>query len=176
MNFYELRIGSLVRKLPVVFIAPKVGVASMNLLGDRELVEYVAKRLFKKVKSLDFDFLVGPEVKVVPLLQELSKILRKDRYVVLRKEIHGYMISPIKSKLSPGLILDGFDASLIKGKKVVIVDDVVSSGHTLRVVEDLIKTVSAKVVARISIFCQGDKAIKEIPDLIYLHKLPIFAG
>lgn len=146
MDFYTLKIGNLERKLPIISLTPKIKVASFNLLGDGELVEIITKKLAKKLKDVDFDYLVGPEVKVVPILQELSRVLKKKRYIVCRKEIHGYMISPIKTPGKHGLVLNGSDAKLITDKKVIIVDDVVSSGNTIKTISQLVTNCGAKVV------------------------------
>jgi len=111
---------------------------------------------------------------VVPLLQELSRILEKDRYVVCRKEIHGYMISPVKSKKPPLLVIDGADVEILSGKKVVIIDDVVSSGKTLEAVTKLVEQLGAQVVAKIAVFKQGNSQDKILQNLIYFAKLPVF--
>jgi adenine phosphoribosyltransferase len=174
MDFYTLKIGKIKRKLPIIPIAPKLKVASINLLGDRILVEALARSLGKKIKDLDFDFLVGPEVKVVPLLQELSRILKKERYIVCRKEIHGYMRNPLRINSRFGLVLDGEDAKALKGKRVVIVDDVVSSGYTISKVLGLMEKSSCRVVAIAAAFKQGEKIASQIPELIYIYKLPVF--
>jgi adenine phosphoribosyltransferase len=176
MDFYLLKVDGIKRNLPIISLGPKIKVASVNLLGDRMLVETLAGSLAKKIKDLDFDFLVGPEVKVVPLLQELSRILKKERYVVCRKEIHGYMRSPVKVDNRFGLVLDGEDSKILKGKKVVIVDDVVSSGHTISKVLELMKKAACEVVAIMAAFKQGEKVAGQIPNLIYIHKLPIFTS
>ena len=174
MKYYTLKIGKLERKLPIVSLGPKIKVASFNLLGDREMVEELAKMLYKKINNIKFDYLVGPEVKVVPLLHELSKLLKMDQYVVCRKEIHAYMHTPIKSMQKPGLVLNGSDAKLIKNKKVIVIDDVVTSGRTLYVIEDLMRTAKAKVVGKVAVFKQGDRLHEKQKDLIYLDKLPVF--
>ncbi|OGM04991.1 hypothetical protein A2715_00725 [Candidatus Woesebacteria bacterium RIFCSPHIGHO2_01_FULL_39_32] len=164
------------RKLPIVSIAPKVKVASFNLLGDKELVCILAKKMMRKLQNVDFDYLVGPEVKVVPLLHELSKLLKKDRYIVCRKEIHGYMILPIKSHQPRGLVLNGLDAALIKNKKIIIVDDVVSTGATIHSVEELMQLAKAKVVSKIAVFKQGDRLHPLQKDVIFLGDLPVFTS
>lgn len=177
MKYYQLNISGVQRKLPVVAINPKVKVASLNLLGDTELVCKFSKILVNKLKSVgSFDYLVGPEVKVVPVLQELSNLLGKKRYVVCRKRIHAYMVSPLKTRDKYGLVLNGVDAKLIKNKKVVIVDDVVSTGSTIYNVEKLIKLANAKVVAKVALFVQGERLHPAQKDLIYLDKLPVFSS
>ncbi|HUV42955.1 MAG TPA: phosphoribosyltransferase family protein [Patescibacteria group bacterium] len=174
MNYYTLKICGLTRKLPIVSLGPKLKIASFNLLGDGELVEAVAKDLSKEVKKFDFDYLVGPEVKVVPLLQVLSQKLKKPRYIILRKNIMGYMTKPITNKFKPNLVLNGPDAELLKGKKVIIVDDVVSTGRTIRVVRDLMRMAEAEVVAAVAVLKQGEKEEEiEIP-FFHLGSLPLF--
>ncbi len=174
MNYYELKINGLIRKLPIIALTPKIKVATFNLLGDRKLVEEIAVQMYKKIKDLDFDYLVGPEVKVVPLLHELSKLLDKERYIICRKNIHGYMISPIKTKFSPGLVLDGSDLQFIGGKKVIVIDDVVSSGKTISALKELMELANAKIVYKLAIFKQGSKT--DTPsDINFLYSLPVFS-
>ena len=157
----------------MVPLGPKIKIASFSLLGDRLLVEALARKLAVKLKSTDFDFLVGPEVKVVPLLEEVSRLLKKDRYIVCRKKIHGYMVSPLTSKNGPNLVMNGSDATLIKGKRVVILDDVVSSGATMESLERLISAAGGKMVGKVAVLKQESK--EETPkDIVFLGELPIF--
>ena len=174
MKYYRLEIDGLVRELPIVSLTPKIKIASVNLLGDIEMVEVIAKKIVNRIKKYDFDSLVGPEVKVVPLLHEISRIMGKPSYVVCRKQIYGYMVAPLKTRLKPGLVLDGSDAKRIRNKKVIVIDDVVSSGRTLRVVEELMASADAEVVVNLAVFKQGD--IQEgLPEkFILIEKLPIF--
>jgi adenine phosphoribosyltransferase len=171
---YTLKICGLTRELPIVPLGPKLKIASFNLLGDGELVDQIAEELGKKLKKVDFDYLVGPEVKVVPLLQVLSKKLKKPRYIILRKNIMGYMTKPMTNKSKPTLVLNGPDAKILKGKKVVIVDDVVSTGRTIRVVQELMKIAGAEVVGAVAVLKQGEKEEEiEIP-FTFLGTLPLF--
>jgi len=178
MDYYDLDFFGLKRKLPVVSLTPKVKIASISLLGDTELAEKAAEKLAEKLKNYQFDYLVGPEVKVVPLLYALSLRLRQKRYIVCRKSIKGYMTSPQLLKIPKGskfnmLVLDGPDAKLLKGKKVAVVDDVVSSGTTLINLEKLLNQVGAKIVVVATVFKQGDQYQG---DLIYLTCLPVFSS
>ncbi|OGV89470.1 hypothetical protein A2Z41_01400, partial [Microgenomates group bacterium RBG_19FT_COMBO_39_10] len=134
----------------------------------------VAKDLAKEIKKFEFDYLVGPEVKVVPLLQVLSQKLKKPRYIILRKNIMGYMTKPITNKYKPNLVLNGPDADLLKDKKVIIVDDVVSTGRTIRVVGDLMTMARAEVVAAVAVLKQGEKEEEIEPTFFYLGNLPLF--
>ena len=174
MSFYSLKIGTIERKLPIVSLGRGIKVASFNLLGDSEVVGKIAVKMIKKLSKVKFDVLVGPEVKVVPLLQEITRILGKKRYVVCRKNIHGYMVSPVSSHNKPWLILDGSDAAFLKGKGVVVVDDVVSSGLTMCVADELIERVGGKVVAHAAVFKQGERNDEFFNNIICLGTLPVF--
>jgi len=177
MQYYNLRLCGLERDLPLIFLGPKTKIASFSILGDGELVNKVALKLALKLKRFNFDLIVGPEVKVVPLIQELSNVLGKKQYVICRKSIKPYMVSPIvfhpvnlKRNLR-SLVIDGKDAEILKGKKVIVVDDVVSTGTTVEAIKSLMEKVGAKVVTIASILKQGE-IYKE--NLIFLEKLPIF--
>ena len=137
------------------------------------MVEEIAKELARKLRKIDFDLLVGPEVKVVPLLQEVSKLLGKEKYVVLRKRIHGYMVNPLVLREATGLVINGSDAKLVKSKKTVILDDVVSSGTTMEMVERLIFLAGGRVEARVAVLKQG-KGAKTLENIIFLGELPVF--
>lgn len=174
MDFYDLELCGLERKLPIVPLGPKLSIASFNLLGDGELVSAASRGLARKLKNSTFDYLVGPEVKVVPLLHQLSQLLGKKRYVICRKQIHGYMVEPTSTGRKPSLVLDGPDAKLLKGRKVVVVDDVVSTGRTLKIVDQLMQDAGAQTVARATVLVQGERYLEEFEDLIFLGRLPLF--
>ena len=180
-NFHELSICGLKRRLPLIPISPKTKIASFNILGDVELTEKAAKELAKKLKKYDFEYLVGPEVKVVPLIHSLASKLGHKKYVICRKSVKPYMISP--SILKPlshfpkhvrPLVIDREDKAALSGKKVVIVDDVVSTGVTIRMISFLMEKIGAQVVATAAIIRQGEKQFDEIENFVYLAKLPIF--
>lgn len=173
MDYYQLDLLGLHRALPIVKISPKLSIASFNLLGDVELVNHAAKELAKKLAKYKFDVLVGPEVKVVPLIHQLATIIEAKNYIICRKNIMGYMVKPVQSNGKNKLVLDGRDAELLRGKKVVIVDDVVSSGRTTREIITLLQKLNAQVVCVASIFKQGDDEIPDLPNFIYLAKLPL---
>jgi adenine phosphoribosyltransferase len=174
MDFYELNLLGVKRRLPIVSISPKVKIASVNLLGDRVFVEKISKEIKKMLEKVSFDYLVGPEVKVVPVLQELSRLLKKDRYVVCRKSIHGYMVSPVKSKTKEPLVINGEDVVILKGSRVVILDDVTTTGNTIRTVESLVVGAGATVVKEIAIFTQGEAKTYFGKNFLSLANLPIF--
>jgi len=176
MEHYNLNFFGLKRKLPIVSLTPNIKIASVSFLGDVELTQKAAEKLADKLEDFDFDYLVGPEVKVVPLLFALSILLKKERFVVCRKSIKGYMVSPKVLNISNDprinkLVLDGVDAQLIKGKKVAIVDDVVSSGATIVNLKKLLGEAGAKIVLTATVFKQG-KLYQD--KLLYLFSLPVF--
>ncbi|MEK7112015.1 MAG: phosphoribosyltransferase family protein [Patescibacteria group bacterium] len=180
-GYYTLEICGLKRKLPLIPISPKTKIASFNILGDTELTEKVAQALATKLKKIKFDYLVGPEVKVVPLIHELSRKLKHKIYVICRKSVKPYMISPtILKPLSyfpkhvRPLVIDGVDKEMLTGKKVVIVDDVVSTGVTIRMIKKLMEKIGAETVATVAVIRQGKKQFDSIENFVYLAELPIF--
>ncbi|KRL04429.1 phosphoribosyltransferase family protein [Liquorilactobacillus oeni] len=177
-NFYELKVAGLTRKLPLIKLNDDLTIASFVLLGDAELTHCAAEQLAKKI-DFDFDYLVTMESKGIPLAQELCHFLQKPRYVVLRKSIKDYMKEPISISVSAittstpqELVLDGSDAQLLKGKKVVIIDDVISSGGSVAAAEKLLHKAEANVVARVAILAEGQAAKRT--DIKFLEELPLF--
>ena len=179
--YYNVTICGLKRRLPLIPISQKTKIASFNILGDVELTEIAAAHLAKKLKKYDFDYLVGPEVKVVPLIHSLASKLGHKLYVICRKSVKPYMISPLVLKplshfpkhVRP-LVIDGVDKLRLAGKRVVIVDDVVSTGVTIRMIQHLMEKLDASVVATAAIIRQGEKQFDTIENFIYLCELPIF--
>jgi len=170
-----VEIAGVRRELPIVQVGPDVAVALLNLLGDTELTEAAAEELAKRLPP-EVETLVTPEVKAVPLAHALSRITGKP-YVVARKTEKPYMINPISRQvlsITTGkpqlLVLDGADVPLIRGKKVAIVDDVVSTGSTLSGLRELIESVGGQVVAVLAVFTEGTPR----QDVIALGHLPLF--
>lgn len=170
-----MEIAGVRRELPIVQVGPDVAVALLNLLGDTELTEAAAEELAKRLPP-EVETLVTPEVKAVPLAHALSRITGKP-YVVARKTEKPYMINPISRQvlsITTGkpqlLVLDGADIPLIRGKKVAIVDDVVSTGSTLSGLRELIESVGGQVVAVLAVFTEGTPR----QDVIALGHLPLF--
>ncbi len=175
MKTYPVEIAGVRRELPIVQVGPDVAVALLNLLGDTELTEAAAEELAKRLPP-EVETLVTPEVKAVPLAHALSRITGKP-YVVARKTEKPYMINPISRQvlsITTGkpqlLVLDGADVPLIRGKKVAIVDDVVSTGSTLSGLRELIESVGGQVVAVLAVFTEGTPR----QDVIALGHLPLF--
>ncbi len=164
-------------------ISQKTKLANFSILGDVELVDALADTMTKMIKPLFFDYLVCPEVKIVPLIHGVAKRLGHKRYVVCRKSVKPYMVSPIILKPLPHfpkhvqqIVINGSDAARIHGKKVIILDDVVSTGVTMRMMKKMMEKVGATVVGCIAVIKQGDKPFDDLSDVQYIQKLPIFVS
>lgn len=175
MKTYPIEIGGVKRELPVVPVGPEVAVALLNLLGDTELVEASAEALAKAMPG-DVEVFITPEVKAVPLAHALSRITGRP-YVVARKTEKPYMINPVSRtviSITTGkpqlLVLDGSDIPLMKGRRVAIVDDVVSTGSTLKGLRELIEQVGGEMVAVLAVFTEGTPR----DDVTALGHLPLF--
>ncbi|OGC99414.1 hypothetical protein A2701_04750 [Candidatus Amesbacteria bacterium RIFCSPHIGHO2_01_FULL_47_34] len=180
MQWVEVKVGKLTRKFPVVSMGPKMRVVSVSLLGDVELVHTAAILLTEKVKALQPEVLVGPETKVVPLLQEMSRILGLPRYIVCRKGIQGYMISPVvveppelRTYRVRAMAIDGRDGEYLKGKRAVVVDDVIFTGSSLKIVQQILEKTDAVYAGAAAVFRQGERFAGEA---VCLGTLPVFNG
>ena len=175
---YNIDIRGMKRRLPVVKVNDDLWIASFVILGDVELTSHCADELKEDLKELDFDYLVGPEAKVLPFLHIVAERMGFKEYIVCRKEVKAYMkdaivydVKSITTKKKQQLVLNGPDVEKIKGKKVVLLDDVVSTGGTFNSMEKILEEAGAEIVARASVLKEGDSYKK---DLIYLQNLPIF--
>lgn len=175
---YAVEVAGLKRDLRLFEIKPGLKIAILNILGDTELVQACAKELAQKLKNLDYDLLVTAEAKSIPLAHALSVETHKP-YVVLRKSYKPYMGDALRAEtlsITTGepqtLILDEKDIELIKGKKVVILDDVISTGSTLQGMRIVLDKADASVVAQSAIFTEGDRA--QWMHIISLGHLPLF--
>jgi adenine phosphoribosyltransferase len=175
---YAVEIAGLKRDLRLFEIKPGLKIAILNILGDTELVQASAKELAQKLKDTDYDLLVTAEAKSIPLAHALSVETRKP-YVVLRKTYKPYMGDALKAEtlsITTGqpqtLILDEKDIELMKGKKVVIVDDVISTGSTLQGMRMVLDKAGASVAGEAAIFTEGDRA--QWMHIVSLGHLPLF--
>ena len=166
------------RQLPIMQIAPDLATASFVILGDCELVTKAAPLLEKKLPEVDY--IVTAEAKGIPLVQELCRLRGLPYYIVARKSIKPYMDQPLTDEVvsittqkTQTLCLDGKDAMLLQGRRVAIVDDVISTGESLSAIERLVEKAGGSILARAAILAEGDAAKRE--DIIYLEELPLFA-
>lgn len=175
---YPIEIGGVKRDLRLFEIKPGLKIAIINILGDTELVTACAKELGKKLDDQTYDVLVTAESKSIPLVHALS-VETKKPYVVLRKDYKIYMGDAIKAEtlsITTGkpqtLILDEKDRDLIKGKKAAIVDDVISTGSTLKGMRNILEKAGGEIAFEAAIFTEGDQSQWE--DVIALGHLPLF--
>ncbi|PHI03597.1 adenine phosphoribosyltransferase [Fusobacterium polymorphum] len=177
MKTYTLHIAGLTRELPIIKLSYDLSIASFVILGDTEIVKKTAPMIAKKLSEVDF--VVTAEAKGIPLAYEISKILNLNEYIVARKSIKAYMEEPIEVEVnsitttnSQKLYLNNQDANKIKGKRVALIDDVISTGQSLKALERLVEKAGANVVAKAAILAEGDA--KDRKDIIFLEALPTF--
>ena len=177
MKTYTLRVAGLTRELPIIKLSYDLSIASFVILGDTEIVKKTAPMIAKKLPEVDF--VVTAEAKGIPLAYEISKILNLNEYIVARKSIKAYMEEPIEVEVnsitttnSQKLYLNNQDANKIKGKRVALIDDVISTGQSLKALERLVEKAGANVVAKAAILAEGDA--KDRKDIIFLEALPTF--
>ncbi len=177
---YPVEVAGVKRDLRLFEVKPGLRIAILNILGDTELVQAAAAALGEKLKSVTYDLLVTAEAKSIPLAHAVSAVTGK-QYVVLRKAYKPYMGDALQAEtlsITTGapqtLYLDEKDRDLISGKKVVLVDDVISTGSTLQGMRLVMDKAGASVVAEAAIFTEGERAQWE--HIISLGHLPLFTG
>jgi len=177
MKTYTLHVAGLTRELPIIKLSYDLSIASFVILGDTEIVRKTAPIIAKKLPEVDF--IVTAEAKGIPLAYEISRILNLNEYVVARKSIKAYMEEPIEVEInsitttnSQKLYLNNRDAKKIKGKRIALVDDVISTGQSLKALERLVEKAGGKVLAKAAILAEGDA--KDRKDIIFLEALPTF--
>ena len=175
---YPVEIAGLKRDLRLFEVAPGLRIAILNILGDTELVQACAKELNKKLKDVKYDVLVTAEAKSIPIAYALA-VETKKPYIVLRKTYKPYMGEALKAEtlsITTGqpqvLILDEKDRELLKGKKAVILDDVISTGSTLQGMRMILEKAGATIAAEAAILTEGDRA--KWMHIIALGHLPLF--
>lgn len=174
---YPLDIAGLHRDLPLCKAGDNLTIAAFVIFGDVELTCACAAELLKKAP--DFDYMVAPEAKAIPLIHEMSRQSGRNEYFLVRKNRKAYMngvfettVRSITTQGEQKLYMDGADAARLKGKRVLILDDVISTGESIRAVEELVNQAGGNVVARMSILAEGDAAKRK--DIIFLEPLPLF--
>ncbi len=177
MEQYELSLGGVKRTLPFIAINDELAFASFVILGDTELVAACAPRLAEKIGQVDA--ILTAEAKGIALAYEISKHLGMKEFIVARKSTKTYMknvvsasVHSITTKGEQHLYLDGADADKMKGKKICIIDDVISTGESLHALEELAKNAGAIVVKKAAVLAEGDAADRG--DIVFLQKLPLF--
>ncbi len=177
-RFYYLDVAGIRRKLPILNVTENLAIAGFIMLGDVELTEACAKALAKKVPPKT-EVILTAETKGIPLAAELARCLGMKRYVVARKSVKAYMEDAIwvedRSITTKGvqkLCLDGVDRARITGKKVLLLDDVVSTGGSMKALTELVDKAGGEVIAEACVLAEG--AAAERTDIIFLETLPLF--
>ena len=175
--FYRMNIAGVERELPLCPLNDDLYIAAFVMFGDVELTVKSAEALCKIAP--EHDLIITAESKGIPLAYEMSRILDGQRYVLARKSPKLYMRDIIKHETKSittaavqTLYLDGYDAEYMKGKRVLIVDDVISTGESLRAIEHLVEAAGGNIVGKMAILAEGDAIDRK--DITYLAPLPLF--
>ena len=176
-EFYRIKVAGLERDLPICAVSDKLDIAGFVILGDVELSEACARELLKIVPP--YDCLITAEAKGIPLVHEMARQHGDKKHFIARKGLKVYMRDPISVTVhsittlkEQTLHLDGEDAKLMKGKRILIVDDVISTGESLHALEKLVEAAGGIICGRAAILAEGDAADRK--DIVYLEKLPLF--
>lgn len=177
MKYYKMNIAGLERHLPICKVTDDLYIAGFVIFGDPELTTACAKELI--AKAPEFDYMITAEAKGIPLIHEMARLNDNQRYVLARKGPKLYMtnimsstVKSITTAKEQTLYLDGKDAELMNGKRILIVDDVISTGESLKALEALVERAGGTVVGRMCILAEGDAIDRD--DVFYIEELPLF--
>ena len=174
---YEMDIAGLKRDLPLCRVTDDLYIGAFVMFGDVELTVHCAAELLKCAP--EYDYLIAPEAKAIPLLYEMARQSGAEKYFLARKGAKAYMtgvfeveVRSITTMHIQKLVIDTADAEMIKGKKVLIVDDVISTGESLHAMEELVKRAGGIIAGKMAVLAEGDA--KDRDDIITLAPLPLF--
>ena len=174
---YKMTIAGVERAVPLCKLNDELYIAAFVIFGDPELTTASAKALLEKAP--EYDYIITAEAKGIPLAHEMARLAGNQKYMLARKGPKLYMrdiisvkVRSITTSKEQALYLDGYDAKLMKGKKILIVDDVISTGESLRAIEELVLSAGGEICGRMCILAEGDAIDRG--DIIYLEELPLF--
>ena len=174
---YEMDICGLKRNLPICKVTDDLYIGAFVMFGDVELTVHCAAELLKKAP--EYDYLLAPEAKAIPPLYEMARQSGAEKYFVARKGSKAYMsdtfevsVRSITTMHVQKLVLDKADADMIKGKRILILDDVISTGESLRATEELVNQAGGIIAGKMAVLAEGEAYNRE--DIIVLGKLPLF--
>ena len=174
---YPMTVAGLKRELPICKVNDNLYIAGFVIFGDQELTVACARELL--AKAPEYDYIITAEAKGIPLAHEMARQSGAAKYFLARKGPKLYMTGVFESSVKSittakeqKLYLDTADAALMKGKKILIVDDVISTGESLKALEALVEKAGGEICGRMAILAEGDAIDRE--DLIYLEPLPLF--
>ena len=175
--FYRMKVAGLWRDLPICKVTDSLYIAGFVIFGDQELTVACARELL--ARAPEYDYIITAEAKGIPLAHEMARQSGAEKYFLARKGPKLYMsgvfessVKSITTAKEQKLYLDTADAALMKGKKILIVDDVISTGESLLALEALVEKAGGIIAGRMAILAEGDAQNRE--DLVYLEKLPLF--
>ena len=174
---YEIDISGLKRSLPLCRVSDDTYIGAFVIFGDVELTVHCAAELLKLAP--EYDYLIAPEAKSIPLLYEMARQSGAEKYFLARKKAKAYMtgifsvnVNSITTKGEQQLIIDTADAELMRGKKILILDDVISTGESLKAMEALVSKAGGIIAGKMAILAEGDACERD--DIITLGNLPLF--
>lgn len=174
---YKMNIAGLDRALPLCKLNEELYIGAFVIFGDPELTTACAEALLKKAP--EYDYMISAEAKGIPLVHEMARLAGNQKYMLARKGAKLYMrdvisvsVRSITTNKDQTLYLDGYDAELMKGKKILIIDDVISTGESLRAIEELVHSAGGIIAGKMCILAEGDAITRE--DITYLEPLPLF--
>lgn len=177
MNYYPINIAGVDRKLPICPVNEDLYIGAFVIFGDVELTTAAAKALLEKAP--EYDYMITAEAKGIPLIHEMARLAGDEKYMLARKAPKLYMtgvfeveVNSITTAKKQTLYLDTADAELMRGKKILIIDDVISTGESLRALEVLVERAGGEICGRMAILAEGDAIDRD--DIIYLEPLPLF--
>ena len=175
--YYRMNVAGLERDLPICKVTESLYIAGFVVFGDQELTVACARELLKVAP--EYDYIITAEAKGIPLAHEMARQTGAEKYFLARKgpklymrDIFSVSVNSITTAKEQKLYLDGADAALMKGKRILIVDDVISTGESLKALEALAEKAGGIICGKMAILAEGDAQYR--PDLIYLEKLPLF--
>lgn len=173
---YTIDIAGMKRDLPICPLNENLSIGAFVMFGDVEITEHAAKKLLEKMPEVDY--LIAPEAKAIPLVYEMSR-QSGIKYLLARKKAKAYMsgvfevtVQSITTAGEQTLVIDTVDAEAMKGKRIAIIDDVISTGESLRAMEELVNKAGGEIVAKMAVLAEGDAIDR--PDIIVLAPLPLF--
>ncbi len=174
---HRMKIAGLWRELPICQVTDSLYIAGFVVFGDQELTVACARELLKKAP--EYDYIITAEAKGIPLAHEMARQTGAEKYFLARKMPKLYMTGVFESSVKSittakeqKLYLDVADAQMMQGKRILIVDDVISTGESLAALEALVEKAGGVIVGRMAVLAEGDAQERE--DIIYLEKLPLF--
>ena len=177
MMKHTMTIAGLQRDLPICRVTDDLYIGAFVIFGDCELTQACATELLKRAP--EYDYIITAESKGIPIAYEMARQAGDKKWLLARKgaklymqNVFGVEVKSITTAAVQKLYLDGADAALMQGKRILIVDDVISTGESLRALEELVNKAGGQIVGRMAILAEGDAQKRD--DLIYLEKLPLF--